>query len=67
MNVVKVGWWQTEIPPADSTINTWAVFVILKIIGLGLTVMAVSQGSSFWYDLLKKLVSRGGSSSGGGV
>ncbi|MBL8091323.1 MAG: hypothetical protein KF758_03010 [Anaerolineales bacterium] len=63
LDIIKIGWWQTEIPPAGSDINTWAVFIVLKIIGLGLTVMAVSQGSSFWYDLLKKLVSRGGSSS----
>lgn len=63
LDIVKIGWWQTDVPPAGSDINTWAVFIVLKIIGLGLTVMAVSQGSSFWYDLLKKLVSKGGSSS----
>jgi hypothetical protein len=63
LNIVKIGWWQTDIPPAGSDINTWTVFIVLKIIGLGLTVMAVSQGSSFWYDLLKKLVSKGGGSS----
>ncbi|HCK65744.1 MAG TPA: hypothetical protein DHW49_05725 [Anaerolineae bacterium] len=65
LDIVKIGWWQTEIPPAGSDINTWATFIVLKILGLGLTVMAVSQGSSFWYDLLKKLVSKGGSSSSG--
>jgi hypothetical protein len=63
LDIVKIGWWQTDIPPAGSDINTWATFIVLKIIGLGLTAMAVSQGSSFWYDLLKKLVSKGGSSS----
>lgn len=63
LDIVKIGWWQTDVPPAGSDINTWAVFIVLKIIGLGLTVMAVSQGSSFWYDLLKKLVSKGGGSS----
>ncbi|HCB01945.1 MAG TPA: hypothetical protein DEP19_06130 [Anaerolineae bacterium] len=65
LDIVKIGWWQTEIPPAGSEVNTWATFIVLKILGLGLTVMAVSQGSSFWYDLLKKLVSKGGSSSSG--
>lgn len=63
LDIVKIGWWQTDVPPAGSDINTWATFIVLKIIGLGLTAMAVSQGSSFWYDLLKKLVSKGGSSS----
>jgi hypothetical protein len=63
LDIVKIGWWQTEIPPAGSDVSTWARFIVLKIVGLGLTAMAVSQGSSFWYDLLKKLVSKGGSSS----
>ncbi|KXK13907.1 MAG: hypothetical protein UZ14_CFX002001467 [Chloroflexi bacterium OLB14] len=63
LNVVKIGWWQTELPPAGSTAGTWLGFIVLKALGLGLTVMAVSQGSSFWYDFLKKLVSKGGSSS----
>src|SRR5690606_13253796 len=63
LDIVKIGWWQTDVPSAGSTISAWTVFVVLKIIGLGLTVVAVSQGSSFWYDLLKKLVSKGGSGS----
>ena len=54
---IKIGWWQTEHPAAGATVMDWVLFVILKIIGLGLTVAAVSQGSSFWYDLLKKLTS----------
>lgn len=63
LNIVRVGWWQTELPPAGSDAMQWAGFVLLKVLGLGLTVAAVSQGSSFWYDLLKKLVSP---SKGGG-
>jgi hypothetical protein len=61
LNIVKIGWWQTDLPQTGS-FNDWALFVVLKIIGLGLTAIAVSQGSSFWYDLLKKIVSptRGG-------
>ncbi len=66
LDIVKIGWWQTDLPPAGSDVNTWATFIVLKIVGLGLTAMAVSQGSSFWYDLLKKIVSKGGSSSSGG-
>lgn len=69
---IKVGWWQTERPAAGSTVTQWALFVLLKILGLGLTVVAVSQGSSFWYDLLKKIaaptksISSSSSSSGDG-
>lgn len=54
---LKVGWWQTEHPADGADVMTWVYFVLLKILGLGLTIFAVSQGSSFWYDLLKKIVS----------
>ena len=60
---IRIGWWQTEHPAAGATVMDWALFVILKVIGLGLTAAAVSQGSSFWYDLLKKLTSPTSSSS----
>lgn len=67
LDIVNIGWWQTELPPLNSDLGTWAGFLLLKVLGLGLTVMAVSQGSSFWYDLLKKVVTPvkggGGSSS----
>lgn len=66
---IKIGWWQTEHPAAGSDVMTWVTFVLLKMLGLGITAAAVSQGSSFWYDLLKKIVSPskgggGGSSDG---
>jgi len=54
---IKIGWWRTDLPAAGTTAMEWVWFVVLKILGLGLTVAAVSQGSSFWYDLLKKLTS----------
>lgn len=54
---IKIGWWQTEHPAAGADAMTWVSFVLLKIVGLSLTVVAVSQGSSFWYDLLKKITS----------
>ena len=60
---IQIGWWRTERPAAGATPAEWAVFVILKALGLGITAVAVSQGSSFWYDLLKKLSSPGSSSS----
>ncbi|MBL8063252.1 MAG: hypothetical protein JNK32_09555 [Anaerolineales bacterium] len=63
LNIVRIGWWQTELPPAGSTAGQWIWFSILKVLGLGLTVAAISQGSSFWYDLLKKISSPTSSSS----
>lgn len=66
LNIVKIGWWQTDLPPANSGLQAILIFWGLKIIGLILTTMAVSQGSSFWYDLLKKLVSRDSGSKSSG-
>lgn len=63
---IKIGWWQTERPAAGSDVTTWVSFVLLKVLGLGLTAAAVSQGSSFWYDLLKKIVSPSKGGGGGG-
>ncbi len=63
---IKIGWWQTERPESGATPMDWVRFILLKITGLGLTTIAVSQGSSFWYDLLKKIVGPSRSSSSGG-
>ncbi len=60
---IKIGWWQTERPAAGSDVTTWIYFILLKVLGLGITAAAVSQGSSFWYDLLKKITSPTTSSS----
>jgi hypothetical protein len=62
---IKIGWWQSIRPAANATVTEWVWFVVLKIIGLGLTALAVSQGSSFWYDLLKKITSPAKSGGGG--
>lgn len=63
LDVINIGWFLTERPAGNQAVD-WATFVLMKFLGLGLTAAAVSQGSSFWYDLLKKLVSKGGSSGG---
>lgn len=65
LQIVKLGWWQTDIPDMNN-FGAWVSFVGLKFLGLGLTAVAVSQGSSFWYDLLKKIVApaKGGGDSG---
>ncbi|MDD2923365.1 MAG: hypothetical protein PHQ36_13860 [Anaerolineales bacterium] len=61
---IKLGWWQTQqFPEQGAPASDWIWFVVLKVVGLSITAMAVSQGSSFWYDLLKKLTSPAISSS----
>ena len=54
---IKIGWWQTQEFPESNNVGDWMLFIFLKMLGLGVTAAAVSQGSSFWYDLLKKLSS----------
>ncbi|MDO9303187.1 MAG: hypothetical protein Q7T89_17490, partial [Anaerolineales bacterium] len=54
---IKIGWWQTQQLPESGAAGDWVLFFILKIVGLGLTAAMVSQGASFWYDLLKKVTS----------
>lgn len=63
---IKIGWWETQQFPQSSNVMDWASFIFLKVLGLGITAAAVSQGSSFWYDLLKKLRSPTSSASDGG-
>ena len=60
---IKIGWWQPQNLPQNPGSVAWIQFILLKLLGLGLTVLAVSQGSSFWYDLLKKIVEPSSSSS----
>jgi hypothetical protein len=56
LSIVKFGWWQMEgALPTDANALDWTGFVLLKLLGLGLTAACVSQGSSFWYDLMKKM------------
>jgi hypothetical protein len=67
LSIIKFGWWQMAgALPEGSSVGEWASFIFLKLLGLGITTVAVSQGSSFWYDLLKKLTSPTRSSGGGG-
>jgi hypothetical protein len=66
-----IGWWNIPGLPTTSSTNDWINFVALKLLGLAITALAVSQGSSFWYDILKRLTGSAsgpsGTSTGGGV
>lgn len=68
---IKIGWWQNQNFPIQTSTVDWIKFILLKFTGLAITAAAVSQGSSFWYDILKKLTaqptsSMSASSSSGG-
>ena len=64
LSLVKLGWWQMkDALPAGASILDWVGFIFLKLLGLSLTAAAVSQGSSFWYDLLKKMTNSSGKES----
>ena len=56
---IHIGWWQDQGIPTGASTTAWITFVALKLIGLGITAAAVSQGSSFWYDMLKRLTAGG--------
>lgn len=52
---IRFTWWHlTDTLPQNSG-TPWPQFIALKLLGLILSASAVSQGSSFWYDLLKKI------------
>ena len=57
---LRVGWLALPqtLPGKDSTAGEIALYVILKACGLAITTAAVSQGSSFWYDILRKMTAR---------
>jgi hypothetical protein len=52
---IRFTWWHLQDTFPQNSGTPWLEFSIYKLIGLVLSAMAVSQGSSFWYDLLKKL------------
>lgn len=51
---IKIGWAGIDFP-SDSSSASWFIFLLYKFIGLGITVICVSQGSAFWFGLIKKL------------
>lgn len=53
---IKIGWSSLlkNMPPRENAVD-FAQFWLLKGLGMLITVIAVSQGSSFWYDILRKV------------
>lgn len=40
----------------------WAYFLLLKLLGVGVTTVAIAQGAPFWFNLLRRLTSPQGGS-----
>lgn len=52
---IRFTWWHLQDTFPQNSGTPWLKFSVYKFIGLVVSAIAVSQGSSFWYDLLKKL------------
>lgn len=55
---IRFAWWHLQDTFPQNSGTPWVTFILFKVIGLSLSVLAVSQGSSFWYDILKKLTGK---------
>lgn len=52
----QMGWWATPPSLLNETAAMSALAALLKkLVGLFITFVAVSQGASFWYDILRRL------------
>ena len=51
---LPIGWMRENLPGAEG--ENLVVGWIVKVLGWGITGLAISQGSSFWFDFLGKLV-----------
>ncbi|HEX8991262.1 MAG TPA: hypothetical protein VF784_06255 [Anaerolineales bacterium] len=60
---LRFGWWQSgnfELAASSAIPQDPILSIVLKVVGLLITAVAVSQGSSFWYDILKRLTGQSG-------
>ena len=53
LDYIRFGWFSLTLPRTNSILD-WAGFIASKIVGLAITAVFASQGSTFWFDLLAK-------------
>ncbi len=53
LDYIRFGWFSLTLPRTNSILD-WAGFIASKIVGLTITAVFASQGSTFWFDLLAK-------------
>ncbi|MEM9776363.1 MAG: hypothetical protein AAF902_17435 [Chloroflexota bacterium] len=60
---MKIGWWAlpNHWPQQGTSVGGWIWYIFLKAVGFLITTTAVAQGSSFWYDNLRRLSADQGS------
>jgi len=48
---IPIGWSKAEF----QGVNSWLIFILSKIGGLVLTILAIFMGAPFWFDILNKI------------
>ncbi|MEP6466804.1 MAG: hypothetical protein ABJB05_10895, partial [Parafilimonas sp.] len=56
---IPLGWSEAELSKAKE--SGWFLFVLAKIIGLAVTIIAIMMGAPFWFDVLNKISNLRGS------
>jgi hypothetical protein len=51
---IPLGWRATEFS-GGKALYEWILYVLFKIIGLIITILALMMGAPFWFDILKKV------------
>ena len=68
LSVLQIGWGAALANrPQTAEAGDWIAWVVLKLVGLGITFGATAQGSSFWYDILRRISGQKSASSGEGA
>ncbi len=52
---IPMGWNRDLIPMTENNTDYW-LWILSKVMGLFITIFAVSLGAPFWFDLLNKLI-----------
>lgn len=51
---IPLGWTSSEFLAQKSVFN-WIGFIVKKLIGMAITVVAIMMGAPFWFDVLNKI------------
>jgi len=51
---IPLGWTRSEFT-AQMDAEDWIAFVLTKLVGMAVTVIAIMMGAPFWFDVLNKI------------
>jgi len=57
---IPLGWTKSEFT-VQRDVPDWVAFVITKLVGMAVTVIAIMMGAPFWFDVLNKISNLRGS------